>query len=302
MRDKTEVEFPSQGDICRAWLFRPADTDHPPVVVMAHGLGAIREMRLEAYAERFCAEGYAALVFDYRHFGASDGQPRQLLDIRRQLEDWAAALDFVRGRSDLDGQRLVLWGTSFSGGHVLATAANDQNITAVISQCPFTNGFASALAMDIRTSLTVGGLGFLDRIGSRLGRPPILVNTAGPPGSAALMTAPDAEPGYLALVPAGTGFVNLVAARAALDIPRYFPGRRTPRISCPVLFCVCEQDSVAPAKATLRHAGKTPQKEIKTYPEGHFDIYVGEAFQRVIADQIDFLKRHLPAVEVPGSS
>ena len=300
MIQRTDVEFLSDGQMCRAWLYMPETIKTPPVVVMGHGLGAVREMRLDAYAERFCSEGYAALVFDYRHFGASEGTPRQLIDINRQLQDWESALTFVRTRSDVDRNRIVLWGTSFSGGHVLVTAANDKNdkndqkIKAVISQCPFTDGFSSSLAADIRTSLKVGGFAILDKIGSLLGLPPLMVKTSGKPHTAAMMTAPDADSGYLALVPEGLDFKNKIPARLALDIPLYSPGKKTPEIQCPVMFCICEKDSVAPSKATLRHARRAPKAEIKTYPKGHFEIYVGEDFERVVNDQIGFLNRHVP--------
>jgi len=121
-----------------------------------------------------------------------------------------------------------------------------------------------------------------------------MVATSGPPHSAALMTATDAHGGYLALVPSGVSFRNHVAARFALNILRYRPGRRAAKVSCPILFCICETDSVAPAGPTRRYAKKAPRGEVRLYGEGHFDIYVGEAFERVVADQLEFLKRHLP--------
>lgn len=293
---RQDVEFISGGLRCRAWLYQPDATEPPPVIVMAHGLGGVRQMRLDAYAERFCAAGYAALVFDYRYFGASEGQPRQLLDIRSQLQDWTAAVTYARGREDLDGSRVVLWGSSFSGGHVLTTAAKDAGVAAVIAQCPFTDGLASVLAMDLRTSLKVTALALCDQIGSWLGRAPLMVATAGKPGTTALMTAWDCESGYLDLVPSDAPFENRVAARIALGVTRYFPGRRAAKIQSPVLFCVCENDTVAPAEATLRHARKAPRAEIKWYPEGHFDIYVGAAFEKVVAEQIAFLQHHVPIV------
>ncbi|WP_196772653.1 alpha/beta hydrolase [Mycobacterium colombiense] len=293
MAQRLDVEFDSGGATCAAWLYLP-DVTPRPVIVMAHGLGAVRQMRLDAYAERFAAAGYACLVFDYRHFGDSGGQPRQLLDIKRQLQDWAAAVAFVRSRSDVGGSSVILWGTSFSGGHVLITAAEDQRIAAVVAQCPFTDGLSSGLAMDPWTSVKLTAVALRDVVGSAVGRAPVMVATAGSPHSIALMTAPDAEPGYLRLLPQNSPFQNQVAARVALQIPRHFPGRRTPGITCPVLFCVCDTDSVAPAKATLRHAAKAPHGQIIRYPEGHFDIYVGEAFEKVVADQIDFLHRTVP--------
>ncbi|MET9911154.1 alpha/beta fold hydrolase [Streptomyces sp. NPDC006476] len=302
MTDRLNVTFPSGPDECHAWLYLPEGGGRRPVVVMAHGLGGVREMRLDAYAERFAAAGYACLVFDYRHFGASGGQPRQLLSIRRQLQDWRAAVAYARSRPETDPRRLVLWGTSFGGGHVLATAAQDPAVVAVIAQGLFTDGVASALAMRPDTSVKVMARAVRDVVGARLGRPPVMVATAGPPGSAALMTAADAEPGYLALVPNDAPFSNQVAARFALDILRYRPGRRTAKIACPVLLCVCEHDSVAPARPTLRHARRAPRGEIRLYPDGHFDIYLGEPFERVLHDQLAFLARHVPIGSAPGEA
>ena len=232
MSECLEVHFPSGEAKCQAWLYLPEGPQPHPVLVMAHGLGGIRQVRLDAYAERFAAAGYACLVFDYRHFGASGGEPRQLLDIKLQLADWAAAIAYARSRADLDPARVVLWGTSFGGGHVIVAAARDGNVAATISQCPFTDGLASVLAMDPRTSVKVTARAVRDLIAAGLGRPTVMVPTAGPPGSAALMTAPDAVPGYLGLVDdeaRAAGFDNQVAARVALHIVRYRPGRKAKR-------------------------------------------------------------------------
>jgi len=115
---RLDVAFPSDGDDCRAWLFMP-EAERPPVVILGHGLGGTREYGLEPYAQRFADAGIAALLFTYRHFGDSGGQPRQLLDIERQLGDWGAALAYARSRDGIDHDRIALWGTSFAGGHVI---------------------------------------------------------------------------------------------------------------------------------------------------------------------------------------
>ncbi len=293
---RLDLKIPSREAHCHAWLYLPGTGQKAPVVLMAHGLGAIKTMRLDAFAEKFCGAGYACLVFDYRHFGASEGEPRQLLDIQKQLQDWQAAVDFARNSSEFDGSRIVLWGTSFSGGHVLTTAANNNDITAVIAQCPFTDGLASSLAMSPVTSIKVTTRALRDQIGALMGFDPVMVDTSGVPGSTALMTAPDALPGYMNLRPEqnDANFRNEVAARFALQIIRYFPGRKAAKINCPVLFCICETDSVAPSGPTKKYAKRVPKGEIKLYEEGHFDIYAGEAFNKVVRDELDFLKRHVP--------
>ncbi|CCQ15910.1 putative uncharacterized protein [Rhodococcus sp. AW25M09] len=293
--DRIDVTFDSHGDACAAWLYLPNGTHPAPVIVMGHGLGGTREMRLDAYAERFRAAGYACLVFDYRYFGASGGEPRQLLDIESQLQDWASAIAHARSRSDVDTSRIVLWGSSFGGGHVIVAGARDQRVAAVVAQCPFTDGIASGLASSTLTSMKLSVRALGDLAGSMIGRPPLMVSTAGRPGTTALMTSPDSYDGYLALAPdADESFHNRVAARVALQIVRHRPGRRAKDVRCPILFVVCETDSVAPAEATLRYARTAPLGEIKTYAAGHFEIYLGEAFERVVEDQLEFLTRTVP--------
>jgi len=292
---RLDVAFRSGEDECAAWLYLPAGDGPHPTIVIGHGLGATREMRLPAFAERFQAAGYACLVFDYRHFGASGGEPRQLLDVGEQLADWRAALAFARAREELDQGRIVLWGTSFGGGHALAIGAEDHGVAAVIAQCPFTDGIASGLAVDPRTSARVAPLAIRDLIAARRGRPPVHVPVVGPPHTTALMTAADAMPGVEALVDGLEGYDNRACARIGLRVLGYRPGRRARRIAAPVLFCVCARDSVAPARATLRHARRAPRSEVRLYPEGHFDVYFGEPFERAVADQLDFLARNVPA-------
>lgn len=301
---RADVEFLS-GDAgsgarraaCRGWLYLPESPYPAPIIVMAHGLGAVKEMRLDAFAERFCDAGYACLVFDYRHFGASDGRPRQLLSIKRQLEDWAAAIAYARSVPEVDRGRVVLWGTSFGGGHVMVAGARDGHVAAVIAQCPFTDGLASTHALDPVSALKVTSRAVADLVSSVLGRTPVTVGLAGEGHEAALMTAPDVVRGYLPLIPDGQPFTNEVAARIGLSIPFHRPGRALQHITCPVLVCVCDRDTVAPPRQTVRFARQGPTTQFIRYPQGHFDIYRGEAFEEVVADQVDFLDRVVPLPE-----
>lgn len=294
---RTDVTFPSGDTSCAAWIYRPAGSGRVPVIVMAHGLAGVKEMRLDAFAERFTAAGYACLVFDYRHFGASGGEPRQLLDIAAQRADWRAAVAFARAQEGLDGDRVVLWGTSFSGGHVIVVGAEDPRVAAVVSQCPFTDGPASSLRIPPLTSLRLGALAARDLGRAARGREPLTVPSYGPPGSVALMSAPDSEPGVRALLPHDAeerGLRSDVAARFALQINLDRPGRLAHRLACPALFVVCDRDTVAPPGPTLRHVARAPQGTVVRVPEGHFDIYVGQAFERNVATQLEFLAQHVP--------
>lgn len=292
---RADVRFASGPLWCAGWFYEPDDAEAPgPVVVMAHGLGGVKEMRLDAFAERFCAAGYRVLVFDYRHFGESEGEPRQLLDIQRQLDDWTAALFHLRSLPQVDPRRIVLWGTSFSGGHVIEVARRDGDVAAVISQCPFTDGFASALRLGLRSAVKVTVLAVRDMIRAYRGLEPLRVALAGRRGQAALMTAKDALPGYTALMPAGYDHPDLVAARVGARIPFYYPGRAAAELECPALFCVATKDSVAPARATVWHVQRARRGRIIRYATGHFDLYREPWFDDVVSDQVDFLRSTVP--------
>jgi dienelactone hydrolase len=289
---RRDVSFLSAGEHCRAWLFMP-DAERPPLVILGHGLGGTREYGLEAYAQRFANAGIAALVFTYRHFGDSDGQPRQLLDIERQLGDWAAALAYARTLDGIDHERIALWGTSFAGGHVIEAAARDGAVAAVVSQCPFTDGLAATRAASPRSLARAAVPALRDELARIRHKGPVLVPLVGPPGSTALMTSPDSDAGYRALIPPGVRFENGVSARFINRVGLYRPGRSARKVNAPILFCICDKDAVAPAETALRYAATAPRGEVKRYPVGHFDIYLGEPFEHAVADQTEFLVRHL---------
>ena len=292
---RTDVTFQSGSDHCAAWLYLP-DTDKPaPVIVMAHGLGAVRTMRLDAFAERYCAAGYACLVFDYRHFGDSEGEPRQLLSIGKQLEDWRNAVEFARQDARVDGSRVIVWGSSFSGGHVMKTAATVPGIAGVMSQCPFTNGIASTLALHPLSSVKVTALAAMDLLSAPFRKTPVMVDLAGKPGEAALMTAHDALTGYNAIKPADIHITEYVSARFGFAITRYFPGLSAKKLNCPALVIACLKDTVAPVKPTLKYAKQIPQGTLVELDTGHFDIYVGDWFEKVVGIQTDWLQQHFPA-------
>jgi dienelactone hydrolase len=233
------------------------------------------------------------LAFTYRHFGDSGGQPRQLLSIKRQLADWDAAIAWVKTRRDVDGTRIAVWGSSFGGGHSITVASRHPELTAAVAQCPFTDGLASALALGPAESLKVLPSVARDLASIVLRRPPAMIPLAGLPGSLALMNAPDALPGYEALLPPDTTFRNEVAARVAPTIAAYRPGRSAKKINFPILFCVSNTDSVTPPAQTLRYARTAPQGEIRRYDAGHFAFYLGEPFEALVRDQVEFLTRQL---------
>ena len=298
------VDFRSGDSFCSAWLYLPDTVSEAPapVVVMGHGLGATKELGLAPYAERFAAAGLAVLAFTYRHLGDSGGQPRQVLSMTRQLDDWDAALEYAASLPEVDRSRVAVWGSSLGGGHAIAVAAGHPELRAAVAQCPFTDGLASAGSLGLRDTLVLFGFVVRDLLAAARRKAPVCVPVAAPPGRPGLMTAPDALPGMLALVPAGYEWVNRAAARSVLSILRYRPGRSAKRIAAPILICISATDSVAPPGPTERYARQAPHGDVRLYDAGHFDFYVGEAFQRLITDQTEFLVSHLQPAPLPSTA
>ncbi|HYI37529.1 MAG TPA: alpha/beta hydrolase [Thermoleophilaceae bacterium] len=296
---RADSHFSSGGSECAAWLYEPEGDGPHPCVVMAHGFSAVREQRLDAYAERFAAAGMAVLVFDYRHFGASQGEPRQLLSIARQLADWHAAVAHARNLPGVDARRVAVWGSSFSGGHVIAVAAKDPAIAAVVSQAPFTDGLSAIAVGGAKQALKLTGAGMRDAVAMLLRREPSYLPAVGPPGTLAVMTAPEAQPGFEAMDPPGSTWQNRVAGRVALMVGGYRPYAKFGKLRQPVFVAVCEQDATTPSGPAVKAAEKSPNAELVRYPIGHFEIYVDPQFETTVADQTDFLVRNLVGGEVP---
>ena len=285
----------SAGTPLAAWLYRPAAADDGavPCVVRARGSSAPRRDGLEPFAERFAEAGFGVLLFDYRGFGESGGEPRQVIDIRGQQDDYRAAIRAAARVPWVDTSRIALFGSSFSGGHVVTVASGDAQIAAVIAQAPFADGIAQLRITPPLPSarLTVDAL--RDAVGAALGRPPVTIPAAGAPGTYAVMTAAEAEPGFAAIVGEGSRWRNAVAARVMLRIGLWRPVRDAVRVAAPLLVCVCDRDATTPPEPALQMAQNAPRGEIVRYPIGHFDIYLGEAFERAIEDQVAFLQRVL---------
>jgi uncharacterized protein len=299
---RSDVGFESSGTRCAAWLYRPDAEEPVPCVVLAHGFSGVRQQRLDAFAERFAGAGLAALVFDYRHFGASEGEPRQLLDVKRQLADWQAAIAYARTLAGIDADRIALRGTSFIGGHVIATAAGDARVAAAISQAPFIDGLLQLRSFPPQHVLRLTAAGLRDELQAVRGGSPHMIKSVGAPGSLAVMTSPDAEPGFRALNPPGFAWHDEVAARICTRVALYRPGRQAKDVQCPWLVCVADYDQVTPPELALQAAARAPRAEVRQYPIGHFDIYLGEWFERAVRDQTAFLRGHLLGEAAPAAS
>jgi pimeloyl-ACP methyl ester carboxylesterase len=291
---RKEVTFSSGQDTCAAWFYpAAADQGARPVIVMAHGLTGTRRDRLGAFASRFAAAGIAALVFDYRGFGDSTGEP-DLFEPARQAEDWRAAIAFARSLPDIDGARVATFGSSLGAGNALAAAAEDARVAAVIGQVPSIDRDAQTYAKPrevvekMKAAAAAGG--YLPAVGQ--------------PHEAAFISAPGSEVGWRRVVAIGedSRWRNRCSAAWLLG-PPYNPSQHAATLHCPWLVCVAADDQVAKPEPAIEAARRAPKGEVRIYPGiDHFDIYDGPSHEAVVADEIEFLHRHLLGRSLGGGT
>ncbi|WP_127782814.1 alpha/beta hydrolase [Rhodococcus sp. X156] len=295
-----QVSFSSAGTTCDAWHFT-AGSDAlttaagRPVVVMAHGLGGTKDSGLQPFAEALAAAGLDVFAFDYRGFGTSGGSPRQRVSPTGQLADYRAAMRAAAALDGVDAHRLVLWGVSLSGGHVLAAGADRDDVAAVISLTPLVDGTSAgrhAMAHHKPTELLRSGAAAVrSRVSGLVGRAPVMMPVVGRPGEMAALSLDGCYEDYLSL--AGPSWRNEIDAAVGVELGSYKPGKQADRLRCPLLVQIGDFDRSAPpqAAATAAFAGRA---EVRHYPCDHFDVWPGkEWFDTTVAHQVAFLTRHL---------
>lgn len=289
-----ESSFISRGQRCAGTLLRPDGATNPPVILMAHGFAGVRAM-LMPHALRFVEAGYAVFLFDYRNFGDSEGLPRHWVDPGRHLQDWDAAIGHARSLPGVDGQRLVLWGTSLSGGHVTCMAARGHRVAAVIAGHPLMSGWTAISALSLWTVLRLTLAGLRDVVGTLFGKPHY-VPVVGRPGDVAALTGAEAWDGMLQLqaithVP----WENKVLARVLMKIPYYRPLSAACKVRAPTLVIAGTNDSIVSATVAREAARRMPQGEFKLFESDHFQPYYGETLEKNVRAQLEFLQRHVMA-------
>ena len=298
--------FRSQGTTCAARHFPAAGdafaTEHGrPVVVLAHGLAGTQDSGLAPFAEAFAAAGLDALTFDYRGFGASDGEPRQVVSLAAQLDDLNAAVEAAKRLPGVDPRRVVLWGVSLGGGHVITVGAARDDVAAIISVVPLVDGLAAAaLAFKHHAPsqlLSSTGRGIASKVGRLLGRPPAMIPVVGRPGELGALTLDGAYEAYHAI--AGPTWRNEIAADVVLELGGREPAKAAKSITVPWLVQIGDFDRSAPPHAQAQAAFKG-RAEVRHYPADHFDLFPGfPCHERALEHQLYFLRRHLASATTP---
>jgi fermentation-respiration switch protein FrsA (DUF1100 family) len=276
---RIDVEFEAEGVTLRGWLYTPDGASGPvPAIVMAHGFSAVKEMYLDRFGEAFAAAGLGALVFDHRNFGASEGEPRQEVDPWAQVHDYRHAITYATTRPEVDAERIGIWGTSYSGGHVLVVGANDRRVKCVACQVPLISGHRNARRI-VRSDFiaAVGAMFDEDRAARFAGRPPAMIPVvdADPLAPSALPT-PDS---YTWFTETGAtrapSWRNEVTLRSVEMFWEYEPGAYIQWVSpTPLLMVVAAGDHLTVSDLAIEAYERALEpKKLVILPTQHFDAY-----------------------------
>ncbi|HEV8627129.1 MAG TPA: alpha/beta fold hydrolase [Acidimicrobiia bacterium] len=296
--NRTDVEFNAEGTTLRGWLYRPEGDDPVPGVVMAHGYSAVKEMYLDAFAEVFSDAGLACLVFDNRNFGASDGEPRYEIDPWEQIRDYRHAITYMQTLPGIDRDRIGVWGSSYSGAHVIVLGAIDKRIKAVVAQVPLISGSENARRL-VRSDLFPGLRAAFDadREARFAGKEPGMIPVvAEDPLGAAVLPTPDS---YQWFTETGNtrapSWHNAVTLRSVEMFLEYEPGTYISRVSpTPLLMVVAAGDVLTVSDLAIdayEHAREP--KKLVILPGGHFGAYTGPDFELSSGAARDWLVQHL---------
>lgn len=299
-----EVEFPSAGATLRGLLFLPdAPAARPPVVVMAHGTSATVPMAADRYAEAFRRAGIAALLYDHRNFGRSDGEPRQEINPWIQCRGYRDAVDFVAARDDVDPGRIALWGDSYTGGQVVVVAATDRRVKAIVAQCPVFGESPPAIEASARN---------FELIRQTLATGDVRGSAATTTGPLPVVSADQASmPSLLKPIEAfrwfsehgnrpGTGWVNRVTRVIPATPVLYDPGLCAPFVEVPTLMVVAPEDEMAHANCSVARLAFERIRAPRQWHEiagGHFGLlyWPGALFDEASAVEVAFLTQWLGA-------
>lgn len=287
-----KIKFLSNGLECSGILYRPDRVDGKlPAIVMAHGLSAVKEMYLPFFAEYWAKRGFVVLLFDYRFFGESPGEPRGRLWPDEQLLDYTCATNYLLKLSYVDSDKICVWGTSFSGAHVITLLATTDLFCCGVAQVPDVN----SMEVNIRY---YGGLGSPYIVRALLedysgGTPSTLTFPAVSKELPSVMPTEEAYEFFTKAEKLFPTFKNMVTMDSVPKIISYVPESYAPYVGKPIKIIVGEKDETTMPDITKRAYEKIPvEKELIVFPTGHFGLYFPPWNEKAAEEALKWFKKH----------
>jgi fermentation-respiration switch protein FrsA (DUF1100 family) len=294
--EQSDVEFPSCGTVLRGIFLTPAGKKEAlPTIVMAPGMSGVKEGSIMKYAEYFASGGFAVLAYDNINFGASGGEPRQEVDAVLQRRGYRDAITYVGLRPEVDKTRIGIFGTSYSGGHVLEVAAHDRRVKCVVSQIPAISGWKAFQRLPRSVQAAALKAQDEDREQRFLGKPPkTLKAVSDDPAEPCAMAGAAAYEYFMEQQKIAPNWKNYLTLRS-MDLYRSVENSVfTPWISpTPLLMIVALEDDLAWPDLALDAFNQAKQpKKLVLLPGDHFSPYT-EEFALTGNEARDWFTRHL---------
>jgi len=296
MRD--DIEFTSKGSRCRGWLYVPDTMDKgqkAPAIAMAHGFAGVKEMGLVSFAERFTAAGFVTLVFDYRCWGESEGEPRNQIFAHDMVEDYRNAVTWLSDRPEVDAERIGVWGTSYSGGLVLYVGTFDKRVKAVVAQVPSALNPESRRAINPEKWDSAGDFLLQDRIERYKTGIVKYMKVVAPEGEPCVLPGQEAYEDYMALKEFAPHWRNEVTLESLEKVREFDPVSLIHLMAPTALLLIPgEKDTLIPieaVKATYERAREP--KAISILPITHFEAYHDPWWSKAADLAIDWFRKHL---------
>jgi fermentation-respiration switch protein FrsA (DUF1100 family) len=276
------IAFASGGVTLRGWLFSAPGSGPHPIVIMAHGWTAVKEMLLDLYAAKILAAGVSVLAYDHYALGESDGEPRQEIDPIAQLRGYRDAITYAESLAHVDTSAIGIWGTSYSGGHVLAVSAIDKRVKCVVAQCPTISGWQNTLSRFDPEAWSRMIKSFEEDRRARFAAGPPVMTPIIPDMSKAVVDPARTHFGnngtdwYVNVEPSRRhAWRNEITLRSLELYAEYEPGEYVDRISpTPLMMILADRDTITPTEEALRaFARVNGPKELVMLPGGHYDLY-----------------------------
>jgi pimeloyl-ACP methyl ester carboxylesterase len=293
---RTTSTFRVNDFACAATLRLPEGAGPFPAILMVHGWGGVQDALTLPFYEPFNKAGFAVMTFDYSGWAKSEGAPRNAINPWQREREVEKALDHLRAMPDIDADRIVLWGTSFGGGHVVRIAAKHPELLGAITQVPMLDGMAAVKAVPALRMLRFGLYALADLLRGK--RSPVYVPVVAPPGEWASMDRDGAaeamQNGLKDLLeaegPEAATYDNRVAARSLLTMGLYRPFKSLKQVRIPILVIGATRDTVAPFVESKLRALDNPSIKIEKIDANHFDPYFDPALTANLGHQLAFLE------------
>jgi len=292
-----EVWFVSKGLKCSGLLYVPENLGRTrtPAIVMAHGLSAVKEQALPSYAGKFADAGFVTLVFDYRFFGESEGEPRSQLFPLEMVEDYRNAISWLCDQPEVDTSRVGIWGTSFSGGYVLYLGSFDRRVKAVVAQVPAVGSPVSRHARSPERWEKDALAMTEDRIERYRTGAVNYIKVVAPPGEPCIIPGQSAYDFFIGSQKSAPSWRNQLT-RESLEKMREFDNVTSIGLISPtplLIIAATNDELISPNTIQGFYEKAGEPKALVTLPITHFEIYHEPWLSRAAESAIGWFKKYL---------